>query len=82
LSVGDARVISATSDALIVATRLRAVKRATVEELRRALGTCPTLKLGYVVTGAELEEGYGYGGFEDDYYGGAPARRSEKEALF
>jgi Mrp family chromosome partitioning ATPase len=81
LSAGDARVISASTDAMVVVARLRAVRRATVTELRRALGTCPTLKLGYVVTSAELEEGHGYGGYEESYYDGAPVRRSEREAV-
>jgi hypothetical protein len=66
---------------MVVVARLRAVRRATVTELRRALGTCPTLKLGYVVTSAELEEGHGYGGYEESYYDGAPVRRSEREAV-
>jgi Mrp family chromosome partitioning ATPase/capsular polysaccharide biosynthesis protein len=82
LSAGDARVISASTDAMVVIARLRTVRRATVEELRRGLGTCPTLKLGYVVTGAELEDEYGYGGYEERfYYPGAPARRREQEAM-
>ena len=37
------------------------LKRPVLQELARALATCPTIKLGYVVTGAEAEPGYGYG---------------------
>jgi len=59
LSVGDAAALSTRVDAMILMTRLKVVRRATLNELSRALQTCGTVKLGYVVTGAELEEGYG-----------------------
>jgi capsular exopolysaccharide synthesis family protein len=67
LSVGDAAALSTRVDAMVVITRLKAVTRPTLQELSRALRTCPTVKLGYVATAAELEEGYGEGGY--GYYG-------------
>ena len=52
---------------MIAITRLNLLKRPTLQELARALSTCPTVKLGFVVTGAETEQGYEYAGY--DYYG-------------
>jgi len=75
LTVGDTLALSPKLDALIVAVRLKVVKRPTLAELRRALQTCPTVKLGCVVTGAELEQGYGYGGYA--YYGREYTQRAE-----
>jgi Mrp family chromosome partitioning ATPase len=67
LSVGDAAALSMKVDAMVVIARLKVVKRSTLQELSRALQTCGTSQLGYVATGAELEEGYGDGGYY--YYG-------------
>jgi Mrp family chromosome partitioning ATPase len=64
LSVGDTLALAPKVDAMIVVARLRAVKRPTLAELRRALQTCPTVTLGCVVTGAEFEQDYGYGGYQ------------------
>jgi hypothetical protein len=36
------------------------VKRPTLTELRRALDACPAEKLGFILAGAESEDGYGY----------------------
>ena len=72
LSVGDAAALSPRVDAMVVMTRLKAVRRATLQELSRALRTCATVKLGYVATGAELEEGYGDGGYGYYGYGSRP----------
>jgi Mrp family chromosome partitioning ATPase/capsular polysaccharide biosynthesis protein len=72
LSVGDAAALSPRVDGMIVMTRLKVVRRATLQELSRALHTCATVKLGYVATGAELEEGYGEGGYGYYGYGGKP----------
>lgn len=80
LSVGDAMALSASVDAMIVVVRLGIVKRPALEELRRALHMCPTVKLGYVATGTELEEGYGYDGHEDaGYHGERHLSRSYEE---
>jgi Mrp family chromosome partitioning ATPase/capsular polysaccharide biosynthesis protein len=73
LSVGDAMALSARTDAMITVTRLDLLRRANLGELARAIETCPTIKLGYVVTGAEAEPGYGYG------YSGSAYYRAEKD---
>jgi capsular exopolysaccharide synthesis family protein len=71
LAVGDAITLAAKVDAIIVLTRLGVARRKAIDELRRVLGNCPGAKLGFVVTGAELDvdhrygQGYGYG------YGGS-----------
>ena len=64
LSVGDTMALAPKVDAMIVAARLSVVKRPIIAELRRTLQTCPTVALGCVVTGAELEQDYGYGGYD------------------
>jgi Mrp family chromosome partitioning ATPase/capsular polysaccharide biosynthesis protein len=63
--VGDGLTLSAKVDAVIVVTRMEVVRRPMLAELRRLLETMPASKLGFVVTGAEAEEmyGYGYGGY-------------------
>lgn len=61
LSVGDAMTLSSHVDAMITVARLRMLRRPVLTELARAVETCPTIKLGVVVTGAETEPGYGYG---------------------
>ena len=82
LSVGDAVALSPRVDAMIVITRLKVVKRARpARAALSSLRTCATVKLGYVATGAELEEGYGDGGY--GYYGygqrsGRPGPRPAK----
>ena len=76
LRVGDSITLSGRVDALVVATRLEHVRRPMLEELRRVLDSIPAEKLGFVLTGAELEAGYGYGyGF--GYYG----RREDEVGL-
>jgi succinoglycan biosynthesis transport protein ExoP len=62
LHLGDALTLSASVDAMIVVSRMDVVRRRTLTELHRLLATCPATKLGFVVTGANREEGgYGYG---------------------
>src|SRR5205823_6079427 len=61
LHVGDALTLSARVDATIVVTRLNVVRRPMLKELRRLFEASPAAPLGYVVAGAESEEGYGYG---------------------
>lgn len=60
LLVGDAMQLSPQVDAIIVVTRLGFVRRQMIADLRRALDASPALKLGFVVTGAELEHDYRY----------------------
>jgi Mrp family chromosome partitioning ATPase/capsular polysaccharide biosynthesis protein len=68
--VGDGLTLSAKVDAVIVVARMEVVRRPMLSELRRLLDTMPANKLGFVVTGAESEEAYGYG------YGGYAYYRS------
>jgi receptor protein-tyrosine kinase len=80
LAVGDTITLAGKVDAIVVLTRLGIARRKTIEELRRVLGNCPGAKLGFVVTGAELDtdhrygEGYGYG-----YGGSSYAHNAAKE---
>jgi Mrp family chromosome partitioning ATPase len=63
--VGDGLVLSAKVDGVVVVTRMEFVRRPMLAEMHRLLETMPTVKLGFVVTGAEAEESYGngYGGY-------------------
>jgi Mrp family chromosome partitioning ATPase len=68
LYLGDAAALSARVDGIVVATRMRVVRRHMLHELSRQLSTFPTPILGFVVTDAAGESGYGYGsGYEYGY---------------
>jgi capsular exopolysaccharide synthesis family protein len=64
LHVGDALTLSAKVDALLLVARLNVLRRPMLGEVQRVLETSPAAKLGFVLTGADSEEGYGY----DNYY--------------
>jgi succinoglycan biosynthesis transport protein ExoP len=66
LQVGDPMALSRHVDAVLVVCRLDVLRRPVLTELRRALDASPAEKLGFIVTGAESEDGYGYGA--GDYY--------------
>jgi polysaccharide biosynthesis transport protein len=70
LPVGDATALSSKVDAIVVVTSLTLLKRPIVEELARALSTCPTVKLGFVVTGAEADQVIDRRGYTSGYYYG------------
>lgn len=71
LGVGDALVLSAKVDAMLLVTRMEKVRRPMLSEVHRLLATAPSVALGFVVTGAEAEAGYG-SGYSDGYgYGHA-----------
>jgi Mrp family chromosome partitioning ATPase/capsular polysaccharide biosynthesis protein len=74
LAVGDAMTLSTEVDGIIAVSRLRFVQRPLLHELARHLEMCRAEKLGFVLTGAELEEGYGYG-----YYDYAPSKAERGE---
>ena len=57
LKVGDAMTLSPNIDAVVVVTRMNVIRRAMLTELRRLLESSPTRKLGFVITGADSEEG-------------------------
>jgi polysaccharide biosynthesis transport protein len=61
LQVGDAMSLSTRVDAVLVVCRMNILRRPMLAELRRVLDATPAQKLGFVVTGAEGEDGYGYG---------------------
>jgi succinoglycan biosynthesis transport protein ExoP len=69
LPVGDALSLAAKVDAIIVLSRLGVARRPMLKELRRMLDAVPAAKLGVVVTGAELDQGYphAYGGYYRNY---------------
>ena len=60
LRVGDALALTAYVDGLLVVTSLRAIRPPMLDELRRVLTECPVAKLGFILTGADLEGGYEY----------------------
>ena len=60
LQVVDGMVLSTKVDAMIVVTRLDVVRRPMLKELRRVLDRCRADKLGFVLTGAHLDDSYPY----------------------
>ena len=58
LATGDAMALTGKVDALLLITRLGALTRTTLRELLRLLDRSPAPLLGFVVTGAEGDEGY------------------------
>lgn len=60
LHVGDALALAARVDGLVLVTRLNLVRRPMLAEARRLLDAAVAEKLGFVVAGAEAEEGYDY----------------------
>jgi Mrp family chromosome partitioning ATPase len=77
LHVGDALTLSSKVDGMIVAVRISIARRPLLNELARVLERVPAAKLGFVLTDAKQEEGYGYGDYS--YYYEAAARGREKE---
>jgi capsular exopolysaccharide synthesis family protein len=67
LLVGDAMQLTGKVDAILVVARLNVVRRQMLRELKRVLDTVPAAKLGFAVTGAQLEHDYQYV-YSYDYY--------------
>jgi Mrp family chromosome partitioning ATPase len=80
LHVGDAMTLSTKVDGILVVTRMKTVRRQMLAELSRQLQGAPTPVLGYVVTGADEEEGYGYGYGDGHYYAQTAERASQARA--
>jgi succinoglycan biosynthesis transport protein ExoP len=80
LHVGDGLTLSSKVDAVLVVTRMEVMRRQMLTELHRLLDTMPAHKLGFIVTGAEAEEGYesGYGGY---YYQRTYGPREKVESV-
>ncbi|MHB8642684.1 MAG: tyrosine-protein kinase domain-containing protein [Gaiellaceae bacterium] len=61
LQFGDALALSLKVDGVLVVARSTVVRRPLLAELRRALEATPAARLGFVLTGAEVDDsGYGY----------------------
>jgi hypothetical protein len=60
----------------LLVTRLNLLRRPMINELHRLLASAPVEKLGFIVTAAQDEEGYGYVGAYYDSY--AQARDRER----
>ena len=75
LTVSDAATLSTRVDALFVVVRLGLVNRSMLRDLARVLSAVPATKLGFVLTGVEAGEQYGYG-----RYAGAPEPRTHGRA--
>jgi succinoglycan biosynthesis transport protein ExoP len=60
LRVGDALSLTSHVDGLLVVASLRTMQTPMLNELRRVLDESPAAKLGFVLTGADSEGGYGY----------------------
>ena len=81
LQVSDAMALTAKVDALVVVTKLSAVRRPALNELRRVMDHAPIAKLGFVLTGVRAQEGYGYGyghAFEETATNGSARRLFEE----
>lgn len=82
LHVSDAQTLSTRVDSIFLTTKLRLVRRGMLAELHRQLQSLPTQVLGFALTGAEAEDGYGEG--YSGYYGyerrPAPAERESGKA--
>ena len=61
LGLGDAMALTSKVDGILLVARLKVARRQTVNELRRVLENVPASPLGFVITNAETDKGYGYG---------------------
>src|SRR2546425_4839779 len=66
LQIGDAMTLSTTIDAILLVVRLKTLRRPMLNELRPLPPTTPVPKLGFVLTGTELDEEH-YAGYYYDY---------------
>jgi Mrp family chromosome partitioning ATPase len=76
LHVGDAIALAARVDAVLVVARMGVVTKPMLREVRRLLTAAPAAQLGFVATGANQGEEYGYAGYE--HYELSPARVREQ----
>jgi hypothetical protein len=54
--VSDTATISGAVDSLILVTNLSALRKPDLSEFKRVVESCPTTKLGFVLTDAQIEE--------------------------
>jgi polysaccharide biosynthesis transport protein len=64
LPVGDAGALSTDVDAIVLVTHRNVIRRTTLAEVRRILDACPAAKLGFVLTGAEIDPQFGSGDYD------------------
>ena len=83
LPVADGVSLSNHVDAIIVIAKAVLLRRPMLAEMRRLLTTCHGAKLGFVLAGAEAEDGYGYGyGYGDySYETGASASENQRSQI-
>jgi Mrp family chromosome partitioning ATPase/capsular polysaccharide biosynthesis protein len=75
----DTRTLSTLSDALIVVANLDVVGRPALQELSRALATCPTKVLGFVGTGESVDQHER--GYASERRFGLPLPRRAREGM-
>jgi non-specific protein-tyrosine kinase len=78
LHIGDALTLSGLADGMIVVTRLEMFRRPLLAELRRALDSTRAHKLGFVLTGSDIEADYAAYGYARSYRQPAPKSRRER----
>ena len=67
LPVSDSVALSRHIDGILLVVRAGALSRTTLTELSRAVAVAPAPVLGFALTAAEAEGGYGYGGYYGSY---------------
>jgi polysaccharide biosynthesis transport protein len=83
LPVSDGVILSNKVDGMLVVVRASTVRRPVLTELQRVLAACPAAKLGFVLTGSDEAEGYGYygyGGYGAPTAAPVPARSPHEQA--
>ena len=68
LQVGDTMAVAPHVDALLLVARLQTLRRHHLKELRRVLAGAPVSVIGFAVTAAETESGYGYAPYDYEPY--------------
>jgi Mrp family chromosome partitioning ATPase len=68
LQVGDTMAVAPRVDALLLVARLQSLRRHHMKELRRVLAGAPVSVIGFAVTAAETESGYGYAPYDYEPY--------------
>jgi Mrp family chromosome partitioning ATPase len=79
LHVGDSVTLSSKVDAMVLVARLNVLRRPMLNELRRVLDACPATKLGFVLTGSNLGDDYGYGSYGYGYSSYVSPERDREE---
>jgi capsular exopolysaccharide synthesis family protein len=82
LPVSDGVILSNKVDGMLVVVRASTVRRPVLTELQRVLAACPAAKLGFVLTGSDEAEGYGYygyGGYGASTASPVPARTAQDQ---